>query len=125
MINNKRVVPIVNKDYLTLVGEIFALGGTSYTALQASDVEGTFTAIGTGDIGNVLAAQPLKSLNFASGVTAAVVYFVAAYDYVGFAINGTATVTAGATVKADAITLYKATLSSGTVTIAAVSPVVA
>ena len=123
MINKKRIVPIQRTDLLTLVGTVFGLGGTSYTVAASSDVEGTFALTGSGDIGNILCDQPLASCNFASGVTAGVVYFVAAKDYRGFSINGTATVTAGATVIKDCATLYKATLSSGTVTIAAVSPI--
>ena len=123
MINNDRIVPIQKMDLLTMIGTILALIGTSYTAVSASDVEGDFTVTGSGAVGNVLANQPVKTLNFASGVTSATVYFVAAYDYVGFQIDGTAVTTTGATVNPDGVTLYKAALSSGAVAITVVSPV--
>lgn len=122
MINNDRIVPIQKVDLLTMVGIILGLNGTSYNVVASSDVEGDFSVTGTGDVGNLLADQPVQALDFASGVTAAVVYFVAAYDYKGFSINGTA-VTPTGSVDADGVTLYKATLSSGSITIAAVSPV--
>ena len=120
MINSKRIVSVTATDLITLYGTIMKLASTSVTAVQASDV-GVFTATGTGDIGNVIAAEPVKSFNFASGVTAAVVYFVAAYDFAGFSINGVAEELAGADVVADGVTLYTATLSSGDITIAKVS----
>lgn len=123
MINKNRIVPITRTDLLTLIGTIFGLAGTSYTSLQALDVEGNFKKTGSGDVGNILCAQPVKSFEFASGVTAGVAFFVAACDYEGFKVAGTAVTTAGATVKADCATVYKATLSSGDVTIAAVSPI--
>lgn len=125
MINKDRIVPIEKIDLLTLIGTAMALDGTSY-AVIVGDTEGNFSVTGTGAAGNKLANQPVKSLDFASGVTSATIYFVAAYDYVGFTKNGAAvTYGEGATVKKDGVTLYKAVLSSSTVTITAVSPVVA
>lgn len=125
MVNHDRIVPITKVDLLTLIGTILGLNGTSYTVLKASTVEGAYSVTGTGDAGNKLADQPVQSLDFAEGVTAAVVYFVAAYDYAGISVAGTAVTPTGATVKADGKTLYKAALSSGTVTVTAVSPDVA
>ena len=122
MINANRIVPIVKTDFLTLIGMIFGINGTSYTKLAALDVDGNFKKTGSGDVGNILCDQPVKSFDFASGVTAGVAYFVAAHDYEGFKVAGTAVETAGADVVADGISLFKATLSSGNVTIAAVSP---
>lgn len=119
MINNNRIVPVMRTDLLTLIYTIMALIGTSVTALVASDI-GIFAATGTGDVGNLLANEPLVELNFASGVTAAVVYFIPDYYYKGFKVNNTAVTTAGAAVTPDGATLYKATLSGGTVTIAKV-----
>ena len=121
MINTNRIVPIQKIDFLSMIGIILTLDSVSYT-VAASDVDGNFTLTGTGDVGNVIANQPVQSLNFASGVTAAVVYFVADYDYSGFSVAGSAVTTSGATVNADGISLYKATLSSGAVTIAALTP---
>lgn len=117
MINNNRIVPVTKTDLLTLIGTIMALAGTSFTALQAA-VPGDFDLSGSGNVGNQLAAEPVRSLDFKSGVTAAVVYFIPAFNYEGFKVAGTKVETAGADVDADGCTLYTATLSGGTVTIA-------
>jgi energy-converting hydrogenase Eha subunit C len=119
MINSERIVSVTATDLLSLYKTILGAASVSVTKLVATAI-GTFTATGTGDVGNLIAAEPVKTLDFASGVTAGVVYFTAAYDYKGFSVAGTAVETAGADVVADTATLYKATLSSGTVTIAAV-----
>lgn len=127
MINNDRIVPIQKMDLLTMIGTILALHGTSYAVLAASDTEGDFSVTGTGAAGNKLANQPAKSIDFATGVTGGTVYFVAAYDYAGITVAGAAATIAdgSATVKPDGVTVYKAVLSSGSVTITAVSPVIA
>jgi energy-converting hydrogenase Eha subunit C len=126
MINNDRIVPVQKIDFLSLIGTVMTLIGTSYGVIDASDVEGTFSVTGSGSVGNKLAAQPVKSLDFASGVTAGTVYFVAAYDYAGITVNGSESYGDGsATVKPDGITLYKAVLSSGAVTVTAVTPIAA
>ena len=126
MINNDRIVPIMKMDLLTMFGTILGLHGTSYTVLASTDVEGDFSVTGTGAAGNKLANQPVKSLDFASGVTSGTVYFVAAYDYAGITVAGAAATIAdgSATVVADGATLYTAALASGEVTITAISPVV-
>lgn len=113
-----RIVPITKTDLLSMIGIILKLAGTSFTAKSAKDVEGDFDITGSGDAGNILCDQPVKSLDFKSGVTAGVVYFVAAKDYEGFKVAGTAVETAGVDVVNDVATLYTATLSSGNVTIA-------
>lgn len=127
MINNDRIVPVQKIDFLSLIGTILTLNSTSYGVLAASDVEGTFSVTGSGAAGNKLAAQPVKTLDFASGVTGGTVYFVAAYDYAGITVAGSAATygDGSVTVKPDGITLYKAVLSSGAVTVSAVTPVVA
>lgn len=127
MVNNDRIVPIQKIDYLSMIGTVLNLHGTSFSVLSASDVEGDFEVTGSGAAGNKLAGQPVKSLDFKSGVTSGTVYFVAAYDYEGFKVAGTAVTPAEGSVdvKADGITLYKAVLGSGAVTITAVTPVVA
>lgn len=122
MINSNRIVAITKTDLLTAVGTVLGLIGTSYDVIASGDVEGNFVVTGTGDVGNLLANQPVKTLDFADGVTAGVVYFVADYDFGGFKVGGVAVETAD--VKADAATLYKATLGSGSVTVAAISPIV-
>ena len=91
------------------------------TALAPLDVEGNYQV--TTNSAVYLASAPLKSLDFdvtASSVSAGTVYFVPAYDYVGFSKDGAAAVTAGAEVNADGCTLYKAVLATGTITISKV-----
>lgn len=119
MVNKDRIVPIQKIDRLSAIGEILALTSVSYSVLAADTVSGEFTVA---EAGTYLANQPVKKLNFGSGASSGTVYFVADYDYKGFALNGTATVTAGATVKADGVSLYSATLADGAVTIAAITP---
>ena len=123
MINTDRIVPITAVDLISMYGLILAAAaaaasGTAPTALAATDTAGDFTQ--STNSATVLASEPVKSFNFASGVTAGTVYFVPAYDYTGFQINGTATTTTGDTVNADGRTLYKATLSGGAITVAKV-----
>lgn len=119
MINQDRIVPITAVDLISMYGLILTLAAsTAPTALAATDTAGDFAV--TTNSATLLANEPVKALNFGSGVTASTVYFVAAYDYAGFTINGTAATTAGATVTPDGRTLYSATLASGTITIAKV-----
>ena len=117
MINSNRIVPVVKVDLLTLYGNIMKLAGTSVSDVQAYE-PGVFS-VASGS-GNKIAAEPVKSFDFASGVSSMTVYFIAAYDYEGFKVHGTAVTTLGADVVADGVTLYTATLSSGDVTIAKV-----
>ena len=125
MINKERIVPVKRTDLLTLIGTVLALIGTSYAVLKSSDVEGDFTVTGSGAAGNKLCDQPVKSLDFASGVTGGTVYFVPDYAYEGVKIAGVSAVPAegSAAVDANGADLYKAVLSSGSVTITAVSPI--
>lgn len=127
MVNTDRIVPITKIDYLSMIGTAMKLAGTSFSVLAASDIEGTFTVTGTGAAGNKLANQPAKSIDFATGVTSGTVYFVAANDFDGITVAGSAATIADAgldldDIKPDAVTLYTATLGSGEVTIAAVTP---
>jgi hypothetical protein len=122
MINNDRIVPIQSMDFLSMIGTILAINGTSYTAVASTDVDGTFEITGTGDVGNVLANQPVQTMNFASGVTAGVVYFVPDYNFSGISINGTAVDLSAVTIDADGISLYTATLSAGAVTVVKITP---
>ena len=119
MINNDRIVPITAVDLLTMYGFVLAMALDAKPAkLDATDTAGNFEQ--DTNSATVLCSEPVKSLNFGENVTAGTVYFVPEYDYSGFSINGTAATTAGATVNADGRTLYSATLSSGTITIAQV-----
>jgi len=115
MINSNRIVPVMATDLITLYGTIMKLAGTSVTAVQA-DNPGVFAL--TSGSGNLLAAEPVKTLDFGSGVTSAVVYFVPAYDFAGFTVAGAAVTPSGDSVSADGCTLYTATLASGAVAIA-------
>lgn len=116
MINDKRIVPVTQVDLLTLYGNIMKLAGTTVAAAVAVE-PGIFELTGSGDIGNKLAAEPVKSCDFKSGVTAGVLYFIPAYDFEGFKVAGTA-VTPSGTMAADGRTLYTATLATGAVTVA-------
>lgn len=116
MINTERIVPVTQTDLISLYGLILLQdsGNSAMTALQADDVDGDFTISGTGI---KLAAQPVKSVNITAA--SATLFFVPAYDYAGFTVNGAAATIAqnNVVVNPDGKTLYKAVLSSGTVTI--------
>lgn len=120
MINAERQVPVTEVSLLDLYYTIFAvtLGDSAPEKLVATN-PGAFTVSTNSKV--YLANEPVKTLNFGSGVTAGTVFFIPAYDYEGFAINGTATVTAGDDVKTSGYGFYVAELSSGTVTISAVN----
>lgn len=118
MINYDRIVPVTQVDLLTLYGNIMKLAGTTVAAAEAS-APGEFAITGSGNVGNLIAAEPVKSCDFVSGVTAGVVYFIPAYDFEGFKVAGTA-VEASGDMTADGRTLYTATLGSGAVTVAKV-----
>lgn len=116
MINENRIVPVTATDLITLYGTIMKLAGTTVTAVNATTDDGRFASAVSG---NMLASEPVKGFNITSG-SSCVIYFVPAYDYDGFAIDGTAVTPAegSAEVVPDGRTLYTATLSSGAITIA-------
>ena len=115
MINSNRVVSVTRTDLLSLYATILQIkGGLSLAKISATN-PGEFV-LSTGS-GNKIADEPIKSLEFGS-VTSMVVYFVPAFDFDGFYVSGTKKVLAGDDVDADSATLYTATLSGGTVTIA-------
>lgn len=120
MINTNRIVPVTKIDLISLYALIMSLVGTSYTTIDATDVNGDFEM--ESGSGNVIASQPVTTFDFATGVSSAKVYFVPAFDYVGFSINGTAVTPQPASVEVapDGVSLYTATLASGKVTIAKV-----
>ena len=133
MINNDRIVPIQKTDLLSMIGTVLnlaatamSLGGANFDVLKASDVEGDFSVTGSGNVGLMLANQPVKTCDFADGVSSGVVLFVPAYDYEGFTVAGAAATYAegSETVNPDGVTLYKAVLASGDVTVTAVTPVI-
>ena len=119
MINTDRIVPVTAVDLISLYGLILAQdSNNSGLAALAADEPGEFQVKTNSSI--KLASEPVKVCDIdatASSVSACTVYFVPAYDYEGFSIDGAAVTTAGADVVADGRTLYKAALSSGTITI--------
>lgn len=116
MINNDRIVPISKIDLLSLYATVLSVHGTSF-AKQSGDIEGNFVLANSAS-GNLLCDAPVKTLDF-GGASAAVVYFVAGYDYDCIKVNGTEVSPAGGvTIDKDCATLYTATLSGGTVTLA-------
>ncbi len=117
MINATRIVPVQATDLITLYGLILkqdTTNNSTLAAVQAATVEGDFaiTAAST----PLICAEPAKTIDIAAAVTSATIYFVPAYDYEGFTLAGVKTTPSG-TVTADGSTLYKAVLSTGTVTI--------
>lgn len=112
MINNDRIVPVQKCDFLSLVGIMLNIHGTSYTVAKAADVEGNFV-LADGSV--FLCDQPVKTLDFGE-LTAGTAYFVAAYDF--DKIVGAE----DAEIKADGITLYKAVLADTAITVTAVTP---
>lgn len=127
MVNNDRIVPIQKIDLLSMYGTVLKIASVSATVLAATDINGDFSVTGTGAAGTFLANQPVKTLDFASGVTSGTVYFVAGYDFEGITVAGSEATIADAgldldDIKPDAVTLYTATLGSGEVTIAAITP---
>lgn len=116
MINTDRIVPVQATDLLSLYGVILKMDSNNATlaALDAANLGEFEVGASAGSI--LLADEPVKSLNFASGYSAGTVYFVPAYDYDGFSVAGTKVVPTGSVVP-DGRTLYKAVLASGAVTI--------
>lgn len=114
MINKDRIVPITAVDLISMYGLILQQVNTTIAALDATTDDGQFevTAAET----PLLADEPVKTCDFAEDVTAGTLYFVPAYDYAGFTLNGVA-VTPEGDVEADGRTLYKAVLADGAVTI--------
>lgn len=117
MINKDRIVPIQVIDLISMYGLILQQNNATLAAVAADNVEGDFniTAAATPLILN----EPVQSVNIASGVSAATIYFVAGYNYAGFTLNNVAVVPTEPQegVLNDAKTLYKAVLASNAVTI--------
>ena len=116
MLNTKQIVPVQKTDLLTLYGTVLNIANISAEALTGAN--GVYQVKTNNKV--YIADAPVKSLDFdatASSVTAGTVYFVAAYDFEGFTVNGVATETAGADIEADGRSLYKAVLADGTITI--------
>lgn len=113
MINTNRIVPIMATDLLTMYGNILVIAGETVDAVQATNPGVFEVESATNDL---IAAEPIKTMDFASGVSTATVYFIASYDYEGFTIDGAAATVTG-DVEADGSTLYKAELASNAITV--------
>lgn len=119
-INHERISPITETDLLSMYGTILKLTETDAPELLEAADPGEFAV--TEDGKSYLANEPVKTLDFGEGVSSGTVFFVPAYDYAGFTISGTATVTAGDTVDPQSHALYSAALASGAVTVTAITP---
>lgn len=120
MINTDRIVPVQDTDLITLYAVILKQDTTNNSTLakvNAANAEGVFkiTAAST----PLLCSEPAKSIDLAAAVTAATVYFVPTYDFIGFSLAGVAEEPAAGSddIDADGNTLYKAVLSSGDITV--------
>lgn len=119
MINTDRIVPVTATDLISLYGLILkqdTTNNSSLAKLEADDMGEFQIKSGSAPL---LANEPAKKIDIdatASSVSACTVYFVPAYDYEGFTIDGAA-VTPTGTVNADGNTLYKAVLATGAITI--------
>ena len=118
MINNDRIVPVQATDLLSLYSVILAQdsNNSSLEKLVADNI-GELQVKANSKL--YLAAEPVKTIDIdatASSVTASSIFFVPAYDYAGFTIDGAA-VTPTGDVVADGRTLYKAVLATGAITI--------
>lgn len=126
MINKDRIVPVMKTDLLTLYGTVLSIANVSYTVVASSNVSGDFAITGSGAAGTKLLDQPAKTIDFKSGVTGGTVYFLASEDYEGIKVAGVAATFNSSYLDDDDVkcdgTLYKAVLSSGSVTLTAVSP---
>lgn len=127
MVNNDRIVPITNIDFLSMIGTVINLiknfpADDAFMLYPAPFGKLSIPHYGPSNVGTILACEPVDEVEIASGVEDGVIYFVADYGYKGFSINGTEVTTTGVTVQPDGITLYKAALSGGAVEIAVVTP---
>ena len=118
MINTDRIVPASKANLLDIYANNVITGGGTLTVIEAS-APGEFTVSASITTTFGIANEPLKKLNFGVSASAGTVLFIPDYDYEGFYINGTFEEPADGSdaVDADGITLYKAVLSSGDITI--------
>lgn len=120
MINTDRIVPVQATDLISLYAVILKQdsNNSGLTKLAATApgefVQSTNSAV-------AIAAEPVTSLDFAAAATAGTVYFVPALDFKGFSLAGVATDYSG-TINENGLgsDLYKAVLSTGTITVSKV-----
>ena len=118
MINEDRIIPITKIDFLSVMGTVLNLTSTSFEVLKPVDVEGNFMV---DDASTYLANQPVKSIDFTESTGA--VFFCPDYDFKGILVSGAeATVSGADYIEPEYVGLYFAELSSGTVTVTALTP---
>lgn len=120
MINKDRIIPVQATDLLSLYSVVLKMDSNNATLakLDALDVNGNFKV--TSGSAPLICSQPVETIDIdatASSVSVATIYFVPAYDYVGFSIDGTAVEVTG-DIEADGASLYVATLSGGSISVA-------
>lgn len=119
MINKDRIIPIQKCDFLSMIGIIMFMADVSYTIAESLDAEGNFSITESPESGTaILCNEPVKTLEIADGV-AGTVYFVPANSFTEINLAGAAV---EADVHADGITFYKAVVTSGSVSVTAVTP---
>lgn len=115
MINQDRIVPVTATDLISLYGVILYQSSEGEIAkIEATGEAGNFVLQAGSLIDGGLASEPLKKCEI--GDTGGALYFVPAYDYEGFTVEGAAVTPTGA-VEPDGRTLYMAQIESGAVTI--------
>lgn len=114
-VNTDRIVPVSKIDLISLYAVIFAVANVTVDKLTATN-PGEFSV--TSATNALLATEPVKTLDIASTVTSATIYFTVAHDFTGFTIGGETTEIAE--VETGTGTLYKAVLADGAVTVTAV-----
>lgn len=121
MINDERIVPVAETDLITLYGNMLAIAAAAASGTAPEKLAATNPAEFTVSTNSktYIAAEPVKTLNFGSSITASTIYFVPAYDYTGFT-KDSATLTVTGEVEPDGKTLYSATLSTNALTLAKV-----
>lgn len=114
MINANRVVPVVNIDLISLYSTILIAANVSAEKATGDEIQ----VKANNKV--YLANEPVKSVDFdatASSVTAGTVYFVPDFGFDKVSKDG---IKVTATIDADGVSLYKAVLDSGTVTVSKV-----
>lgn len=119
MINKDRIIPVQATDLLSLYSVVLKMDSNNATLakLDALDVNGNFKV--TSGSAPLICSQPVETIDIdatASSVSAATIYFVPSYDYVGFSIDGTAVEVTG-DIEPDGASLYVATLSGGSISV--------
>ena len=118
MINNDRIVPVTVTDLIDLYGTIVKFTSQSVSSIDATTTDGQFE-LTTDSLSDKFCSEPVSKFNLTgqSSPTPQIFYFVPAYNYSGFVINGTPIVTTGSEVIPDGKTLYQGTLTANAVSI--------